>query len=101
MSLAIAATVYVASTAYSAYNGYQANKQQRKAQKRAEVAAAEQARRAEQDFNRANRKSPNVSALLGANQQAASRGVGSTMLTGSGGVDSGSLSLGRSTLLGQ
>jgi hypothetical protein len=67
------------------------------AQQRAEA----QANLADQANNRANKKRPNVGAKLEANQAAGSKGAGSTMLTGPGGVDSGSVSLGRNTLLGQ
>lgn len=47
----------------------------------------------------ANRtRTPNLGALASANSQTA--GVGSTMLTGPGGIASASLSLGRNSLLG-
>lgn len=63
--------------------------------------AEAQAGLADQANNRANKKRPNVGARLEANQSASSKGGGSTMLTGPSGVDSGTLSLGRNTLLGQ
>jgi flagellar biosynthesis GTPase FlhF len=63
--------------------------------------AERQANLADQANNRANKKRPNVGARLEANQAASTAGGGSTMLTGPGGVDSGSLALGRNTLLGQ
>lgn len=47
----------------------------------------------------ANRtRTPNLGALASANSQSA--GVGSTMLTGPGGIAAASLSLGRNSLLG-
>lgn len=60
--------------------------------------AKKQADLADQASNRANAKTPNIAALLAGNQ--APGGVGSTMLTGSGGVDTSKLTLGRNTLLG-
>ena len=63
--------------------------------------AERQANLADQANNRANKKRPNVGARLEANQAASTAGAGSTMLTGPGGVDTGSISLGRNTLLGQ
>jgi hypothetical protein len=63
--------------------------------------AERQANLADQANNRANKKRPNVGARLEANQAASTAGGGSTMLTGPGGVDTGSISLGRNTLLGQ
>lgn len=56
---------------------------------------------ADQAYNKANGKQPNVQGLLDENVQAALGSSGSTMLTGSGGVSSEMLSLGKNTLLGQ
>jgi flagellar biosynthesis GTPase FlhF len=74
---------------------------QEKAALEAQQRAEAQANLADQANNRANRKRPNVGAKLEANRAASSKGAGSTMLTGPGGVDTGSLALGRNTLLGQ
>lgn len=79
--------------ATSIYQGEKARKAQHQ--------AADQARRdADQAFNRANPKKPDAAAMLYGNQQAGSGGAGSTMLTGSQGIDPSTLSLGKSTLLG-
>lgn len=62
--------------------------------------AAKQAALQEQALNKANAKSPNTGAITSGNQQAALGGAGSTMLTGPAGVDANTISLGKSTLLG-
>lgn len=91
----------VAAGAYVGYQGYQANKanqQQRAYQKTTLEMSRKQADLADQANNKANAKTPNIAALLAANQSPG--GVGSTMLTGPGGVDTSKLTLGRNTLLG-
>lgn len=101
MSMAIVA---VSAVALQATTSYFTNQAAGRAQKRAQNQAAEQAKaaadQADQDFNKANRKTPDTMGLLSANQQASRGGVSGTMLTGSGGVDPGSLLLGKNTLLG-
>lgn len=82
------------------YNGMRQAKAQRQANRQAEQNAKATADAAEQANNRANQKRPNASALLSANQAAAKGGISGTMLTGPGGVDTNSLSLGKTTLLG-
>lgn len=99
MSFAVAAVA--TAVAYVGYTGYQANKanqQQRAYQKNALEMSRKQADLADQANNKANAKTPNIAALLAGNQ--APGGVGSTMLTGPGGVDTSKLTLGRNTLLG-
>jgi len=89
IGLALAA----ASATATVYQGEQARKAQHQ--------AADKAREtADQQFNAANPKRPNSSALADANKMAASGGAGSTMLTSPAGVDPSSLLLGKSTLLG-
>ena len=97
----VMAVAAVASTAYSIYSGEKQKSAQKSAAKTAQANADKQAQLAEQDLNRANQKSPDVGALLSANQQQSLSGQSGTMLTGSQGVDPNSLSLGRATLLGQ
>lgn len=83
------------------YNGYQqnkANQDARSAQRQALEMARKQADQADQANNKANAKMPNIAALLAGNQ--APGGIGSTMLTGPGGIDPTKLTLGRNTLLG-
>lgn len=101
MSFAVAAVTVGVATAYVGYQGYQANKanqQQREYQKNALDLSRKQADLADQANNKANAKMPDIAALLAANK--APGGVGSTMLTGPGGVDTSKLTLGRNTLLG-
>ena len=82
-----------AMTGLQVYQGEKARK--------AQNTAADQARTAaDQQYNAANPKRPNSAAMADANKLAASGGAGSTMLTGPGGVDASTLSLGKNTLLG-
>ena len=97
----VMAVAAAASTAYSIYSGEKQKSAQKSAAKTAQANADKQAQLADQDLNRANQKSPDVGALLSANQQQSLSGQSGTMLTGSQGVDPNSLSLGKSTLLGQ
>lgn len=82
-----------ASAGVSVYQGEQARKAQGKAAKQARAEA-------DQAFNRANPKKPNPLDMGAENAQAMSGGVGSTMLTGAGGVQPANLLLGRTSLLG-
>lgn len=69
------------------------------AQAQAENLKAQEKLAADAQKAEANRtRAPNISALVGANSQTA--GVGSTMLTGPGGIAAAGLSLGRNSLLG-
>jgi len=97
----VATVATIASAAYSIYSNEKAAKAQRAAQDQARAAAERQAAAAEQSFNRANQKRPDVSAILSAASQAARGGESSTMLTGSQGISPNMLSLGKNTLLGQ
>ena len=54
----------------------------------------------DQANNRANAKSPDSAALMSANMLAAKGGQSGTMLTGPSGIDPGSLTLGKTSLLG-
>lgn len=79
---------------YSVYSGEQARKEQKQAlklqkqeQSRAEARALSNERRAEQEYAAANRKKPDVNALLRAAQEAGKAGAASTMLTGPGGTE--------------
>ena len=67
-------------------------KRQAEAQDKAQATAASQQRENQIAQNRANRKKPDIGAIL-ASAQGAGGGIGSTMLTGPGGV-------GGKTLLG-
>lgn len=75
--------------------------EQKQAQDAALAAARNTARKADEAYAKANQKSPDIAALLIAEQAAAKSGVGGTMLTGAGGVASDRLRLGRVSLLGE
>lgn len=96
-----AITAAVIGAAASIYTGSQQAKAQKKAQAQAQANAEKQASAADQAFNAANQKRPDVSAILDAATQAGRGGVSGTMLTGAQGIDPNALTLGRSTLLGQ
>lgn len=100
-ALTVLAATAVAGTAYSIYNGERTASAQSDAQNQAKQSAKDQATNADIAMNRANQKSPDTSAILSGIQQAGKSGQSGTMLTGPTGVDSSSLTLGKSTLLGQ
>lgn len=75
-------------------------RQQQEAQKKAAEQAQAQQRRSEMAMNAANRRQPDVPAIMERAGQQAGGGPSSTMLTGPGGVDMGANALGRNTLLG-
>lgn len=97
MSGAITAAVVVGAAA-SVYSAKKQSDAQKEAQRSAEAIAEKQKNQAEREFNRANAKTPDLAGIMASNKRA--EGAGSTMLTGPQGVDTGSLSLGKSTLLG-
>lgn len=100
MSGAVTA-VAIGTAAVAASSIYSANKQaeaQKSAQRSAEAQAQKQQQQAESEFNRANQKAPDLAGIIASNKRA--EGAGGTMLTGPQGVDTGSLSLGKNTLLG-
>lgn len=82
------AVVAVAALGYQIYAGEDQKRRQKlnesrqgEAQKRAEAAAVAAKRDAEMDINAANRKKPDVGALLAAAQEGRSLGSASTLLT--------------------
>lgn len=99
-AITIAATAAAVGTAYSIYSGERASKKQDQAQQAAQTAAAKQEKLADQAVNAANRKTPDVSAMLSSAAQMGKSGPASTLLTGAGGVDPNALLLGKNTLLG-
>jgi outer membrane murein-binding lipoprotein Lpp len=70
------------------------------AQQSNERQAQQQAQRAEEQFNRANQKMPGIAGLWDSNRRAASKGLGSTFLTGTKGVPQLPLGGGASLLGG-
>jgi hypothetical protein len=94
-------------TGVAAYNGVKSSdnqkaalKEQTTATQSAEAASLSTERKNETATNAANQQAPDVSAILSQAANASKVGVGSTMLTGAGGVGNSSLNLGKSTLLG-
>jgi hypothetical protein len=96
----VGAIALAANTGYTIYKGERAANMQDDAQRLSMAEAQKTARAADEATNRANQKRPNANAILAAAQQAAKGGVGGTLLTGPQGVNTGELSLGKSTLLG-
>lgn len=119
VSAAIATAVTAAvGTTYSIVQGNKAEAAQKDAMKKQEKAQAQamelqekgqkealdiqkrQATAAEQNINRANRKQPDVGAIMQSAEAASAGGPAGTMLTGPQGVDPNALALGKNTLLG-
>lgn len=71
---------------------------QKDAAAKAQALAERNARDADIANNKANRKTPNIGAMLTGNDKAGASGVGSTLLTGAGGAAPGTL--GKTTALG-
>lgn len=78
----------------------QSLRNQTTATQKAEASSLSTERKNETATNAANQKTPDVSDILSRAAQASKGGAGSTMLTGSGGVGSGTLNLGKTSLLG-
>lgn len=85
----------------SLYQGQQQKRAANDAAAQAQANAAKQEKAAEEATNRANQKKADPTSLLSAAQSANQLGAGSTMLTGTQGVNNNSLNLGKNTLLGQ
>lgn len=91
------AVVTAGSTVYSADS---ARKAQNNANDIAIANAKKNAQMQEEATNKANAKSPDLSAMLSATAQSARGGQSSTMLTGPSGIDPTQLTLGKNSLLG-
>lgn len=103
----VGAGAAVGSTAYGIYNGQkqqdaqkQALAQQNQAQQQAEANALSTERKSAVAQNAANQQTPNVAAILSRAAAMGNTGLSSTMITGPAGINPGSLSLGKTTLLG-
>jgi len=99
--------VAAAGTGIAAYNGAKSSANQKQslinqttATQTAEAASLSTERKNETATNAANQQAPDISSILSQAANAGKVGVGSTMLTGAGGVSNSSLNLGKSTLLG-
>lgn len=82
------------------YSANKASKASRAANAQNERQAAAEAQRSEQQFNKANQKTPDIAAMFSRNRDAMKSGIGTTFLTGASGVAPSNLTLGKSTLLG-
>lgn len=100
MCTGLEVALVLGSAAATAYSAETARKSASQGRAQAARTAAETAAEADRANNRANQKTPDLAAMLAANQLAATGGQGSTMLTGPGGVNPNSLSLGKSGLIG-
>ena len=95
-----AAAAALVATAGSVYSADQQRSASNRSTDQAKANAQKQADLQEQENNKANSKTADVSSILSATQNAAKGGQSGTMLTGSSGVAGSGLSLGKSTLLG-
>ena len=84
----------------SIYQGEKQRKEGKKAREQANANALKAETQADQEFNRQNKKNPNVEGLQANNTNAAKAGIGSTLLTGPGGINTEQLQLAQNTLLG-
>ena len=104
MAFVALGAAYVGYQVYSGERQHREQKRQVEVQKKANEEAKQQAKeaadRADIEFNKANRKRADVSAITKKEQQAAMAGPAGTLLTGVQGVDSSQLNLGGNTLLG-
>jgi uncharacterized protein HemX len=102
MSYAITAVAAAAviGAGVSYYNGQQQAAASKAALAQAKETATKNAQQADEAYNAANKRTADTSALLSAAQQSGKAGASGTMLTGSSGVDTSSLQLGKNTLLG-
>lgn len=90
----------IVAAATAVYSTDSARKAQNNATDVAKAAAKKNQQQSEEATNRANAKTPDVSAMMSANAQAAKGGQSGTMLTGPAGVDPTQLTLGKTSLLG-
>jgi hypothetical protein len=91
----------------AAYNGVKSEANQKQslinqttATQTAEASALSTERKNATATNAANQQAPDISSILSQAANSSKVGIGSTMLTGAGGVGNTSLNLGKSTLLG-
>lgn len=96
----IGAATAVAGTYVANENAKKANDIQAQAMQDAKKAALKQEAQADQAFNKANAKSPDVASIMSGASQSARSGGSGTMLTGPQGIDMAALNLGKNTLLG-
>lgn len=97
---AVGTTAAIVGGVQSGNNQKKALKAQTTATQTAEANALSTERKNETATNDANKKVPDIASILSQAANAGKVGVGSTMLTGSSGVAPGTLTLGKTTLLG-
>lgn len=95
--VAVSAATTAAATLYSAK---QSSVSQDRALRESKKQAQANQLAADEANNRANAKTPDVAAMLGAASLASRSGQAGTLLTGPQGLDTSSLTLGKTTLLG-
>jgi acyl-coenzyme A synthetase/AMP-(fatty) acid ligase len=103
MGIETGTALLIAAAASAGAAAYSANKQagaQEDANRTATANAKATAKAADEASNKANQKQPDAGAMLSANLTAGKAGQSSTLLTGAGGIDPNSLTLGKTTLLG-
>lgn len=100
MSMAWVAVAAVVTTGVSTINAVQARKDQKKANAQALRNAALTAAESDRAINKANAKAPDSAAALANAIRAGKTGNSSTMLTGPGGIDPATLTLGKTSSLG-
>lgn len=98
--MAISAVVGAVTAGATVYSANKQAKTQKRAQQQAASDAEAARKQADNEFNRANQKSPNVAALFKQNKASGGLGTSGTFLTGAGGAPTSSGMLGRTTLLG-
>ena len=96
----VAATWLAVSTAVTINNAEKQRTAQNHALDQAKADAKAQQMAADQAQNKANAKTPDVAAMLGAAALSSRSGQAGTLLTGPQGINTGSLTLGKTTLLG-
>lgn len=74
--------------------------EQRATQEENNRQAASQNRKSQMEMNKANRKTPDLMGIMDRAEADSMSGIGSTLLTGTAGVDPNALKLSRKTLLG-
>lgn len=96
----VAAVVAAAAAVSQSYTAHQTQVAQGRANQAAVAAAKMSQQQADEANNQANARRPDVDSILAANMAAGKQGAAGTMLTGPGGVDPSTLTLGRSSILG-
>lgn len=92
--------IAIGSAAATAYQAKETRVANSRAMRQQAAIAKSQQQAADQANNKANARSPDVSAMMGAAGRASAGGQAGTLLTGPQGLDPTRLTLGKATLLG-